>query len=257
MRPVRRSRIACMFARPSSGSCPGAMLAWYWKTFGRRQRAEAEQAFLVPPHVPGGPVEAVDLDVGDDHPHRLAGLAGKGDPGLLADDAVAAVAAGQPARGDRLGLAVLDDHRRHAVVRLLEAAERGAELDRAAELRQPQPQGFFDPPLGRDQARRIRDVGPVAQRLGRGAAQRSPGRRARSTGSASPSGRGRAPDRRRRDRRTPRGCAAGGPCPASRAAGRERPRPGGRGRSGGRARRPASARSGRRRRSAPWWSSGS
>ena len=79
--------------------------------------------------------------------------------GQVADDAVAAVAADQPACGDRLGFAALDEHRRNAVVRLPEALERGAELDRAAEFRQPQPQCLLDPPLGRDQARGIGHIG--------------------------------------------------------------------------------------------------
>jgi len=78
---------------------------------GRGQRTQADQAFLVLPQVPCVGIEAVDLDVGDDHPHRVAGLTLEDDAGLRADDAVAAVAAHQPARGDGLGGAVLGDRR--------------------------------------------------------------------------------------------------------------------------------------------------
>ena len=55
---------------------------------GGGQRAERHEAFGVAPHVPGVAVEAVDLDVGDEHPHLLAGLAGERDAGLLTDPAV-------------------------------------------------------------------------------------------------------------------------------------------------------------------------
>lgn len=134
--------------------------------------AKSEKAVLVTPHVPSIAIKPVGLDIGDDHAHFLTGLAFKSDTGLLANDAMAAVTADQPARGDRLGLAVLDERRRDPLVRLLKAGERRCELDGAAELFQPQPQRFLDPPLGRDQACRIRDVGAVLQRLGHTAAQR-------------------------------------------------------------------------------------
>ena len=122
------------------------------------------------PHVPGIAMEAVDFDIGDDHPHLFAGLAFESYPSLLTDNAVAAVTADEPARGDCLGFAVplasSDQHGRHALVRLLEADECNAEIDRTAELRQPQSQRFLDPPFGRDQAGRIRNVRTTSKRIG-------------------------------------------------------------------------------------------
>lgn len=130
------------------------------------QRAEGEQALLVAPHVPGVAIEAVDFDVADDHPDVFEGVALENDAGLVPGDAVATVAADEPLRGDRLGLAALHDRGRHLLRGLIEAAEHRAELDRAAELRQPPPQRLLDPPLGRDQACRVWDVGSARHRIG-------------------------------------------------------------------------------------------
>jgi hypothetical protein len=171
-RPVRRRRIDRRFSR--LGLLPRRDGGPVLEELGRRQRAEADQALLVRPDVPDVPVEAVDGQVGEDHPHLVAGLALERDAGLFAHDAVAAVAADQPPRGDGLGHAVRDDSRRQALARLLESGQRGAEPDPAAELGEPQPQRLLGAPLGRDQTRRIGDVGPVQQRGGHVAAPRHP-----------------------------------------------------------------------------------
>ena len=98
MRPVRRLRIAWMFARLSSGSGPGAMPAWYWKTLveGSGQRLTRPSSCR---HMcqtsrlrPSTSISATIIRT------VFEGLALERDTSLLTDDAVAAVAADQPAR---------------------------------------------------------------------------------------------------------------------------------------------------------------
>ncbi|MGI3782595.1 MAG: hypothetical protein ACRYG2_17680, partial [Janthinobacterium lividum] len=65
------------------------MPAWYWK---RLVAGRGPRTVRGAPHVPVVPVQAVDRDVGDDHPDILEGVALEGDAGLLPGHAVATVA---------------------------------------------------------------------------------------------------------------------------------------------------------------------
>ena len=85
--------------------------------------------------VPGFLIHAVCFDIGDDHPYLVAGLSFENDPGLSANKAVASVATHQPVRCDGLAFTVAKQHRAYALVRLLEARERGTELYCASQLR--------------------------------------------------------------------------------------------------------------------------
>nr|WP_313450326.1 hypothetical protein [Brevibacterium casei] len=130
----------------------------------RGKRAQGRGAVRGAPHVPGFPVESVDGDIGDEHAHVLTGLADEGDPGLLADGAVATVCTDEPARPDGLLDAVARDDGGDPACVLCERFEPGAEAHRPAEPAEEVPQRFLDAPLRGDHARRIRNVRPVEER---------------------------------------------------------------------------------------------
>ncbi len=140
---------------PRSALCPGlraalrAELGEQLERGGARQRAEQERAAgRLRPDVPVPAVQAVDLQIGDQGRARVYLLARHRDAHRPADGGAAAVGGDQVAGGDGpLGAVGAGQPGLDPVRVLVEAAQRGAEDDLAAEFAQPLVQQLLGAPL--------------------------------------------------------------------------------------------------------------
>src|ERR1700761_4129071 len=175
--------MACKLTRLSCGSCPGAMLAWYWNTSvdgsGHRLTKPSRWRHIcqVSRSRPSTSRSATSIRTSS----RVSPT--NEIPACLRTGVCPAAAAAEPLRLNCFGPRAGVDHGRDAAAGLREADQPGTELHHSTELIQAEPQRLLDAPLRRDQARCIGDVRAVLQRLRLSATEGHP---AVGTGRADP-----------------------------------------------------------------------